>query len=127
MYKKYFNLKKIKGVTEVYFVFKYAEFFSNRRLNIPTNNFIPLNPALIDHTNNSFVFHANQIEKIKTYNFIVSLEMNESNQLERLLPVPFEHITKSLTKNERARIDELKKINYDCQLEVFQVYMKSSN
>ena len=26
-----------------------------------------------------------------------------------------------------ARIDELKKTNYDCQLEVFQVYMKSKN
>lgn len=126
MYKKYFNLNKIKGITEVYFVFKYADFFSNRRLFIPTNNFIPLNPALIDHTNNSFVFHANQIEKVKTYNFIVSLEMNESNQLERLLPIPFEYILKTLKKKEKEKIDKIRSENYDCKLEVFQVYMKNA-
>jgi hypothetical protein len=125
MYKKYFNLKKIKGTTEVYFVFKYSDFFSNRRLFVPTNNFTALNPAIIDHTNNSFVFYANQIEKVKTYNFTLSLEMNESNQLERLLPIPFEYIIKTLNKTEKTKIESLQKANYDCSLEVFQVYLKS--
>lgn len=124
MFKKYYQFKKIKGLTEVFFIFRYADLFSNKRLYLPTNNFIPLNPILIDHTNNSFVFHANHIEKIKSFDFILSLEMNESNQLERLLPIPFEYIKKSIKKEEKQKIDQIHKENYDCKLEVFQICYK---
>lgn len=124
MFKKYYKIRKIKGITDVYFVYKFHDYFSNRRIFVPTDNFTPLNPVLTDHTCNSFVFHAKEVKKIASFDFILSVCLDEPSQLERLLPLSIDFVFKSIgEKKEQEHRKELED-NFDCSFETFQVYKR---
>lgn len=125
MFKKYFQIKKISGHTDVYFIFKHQDYFANRKIFFSTNNFVPLNPTVIDYSNNSFVFNAVEVKKITNFNFILSLTNQDSNIQEVLLPLPSEYIFKSLSLEQKKTFESMKKENSDCNFQIFQSCIKS--
>jgi len=125
MFKKYFKINKIKGVTNAYFVYKFDDFFSNRRIFLPTNNFTALNPVVVDNTNNSFVFSAKEIVPAATFNYILKIQLDEPNQMEKFLPIPYELVLKALTPEALVEHDKQKADNFDSSFEVFQVYQRN--
>jgi|APGre2960657404_1045060.scaffolds.fasta_scaffold27598_6 hypothetical protein len=126
MFKKYFKFNKIAGFTEVYFVFRHKDYFANRKIFFCADEFQPLNPAVIDRTNNSFVFHAIEVKKIKRYPFIISLTCDGDNHFERLAPVPSEYIINNFNAEEKKFYESMKNENDSCFFEIFQTYCKPS-
>lgn len=124
MFKKYYKIKKIKGITDVYLVFKFDDCFSNRRIFLPTDNYTALNPVVIDYTNNSFVFHANEVKKIASFDYILSISLNETCQHERLLPLSLDFVLKSLGETRESEYRKQFKDIINSSIEVFQVYKK---
>lgn len=125
MFKKYFQIKKISGCTDVYFIFKHQDYFANRRVFFSTNNFAALNPVVTDYSNNSFVFNAAEVKKLKNFDFILSLSNQDDNFRETLLPIPYEYIFKTLTVEEKKIYESMKKENSDCIFQIFQACLKS--
>jgi hypothetical protein len=122
MFKKYFNLEKAHGLTDVFVVIKYNNFLENEKIFMPVDNTNAIGHSSVDIVTNNFVFFGKQIQHIATVNFILECSIDKTlSAFNTVVPIPLKHILKN--KYEKYMSD-LIKTHSNCYLEIFQRYKK---
>ena len=120
MNKKFYQIKKLEGITSVYFTIKSQDTNQNKKFEINADDFLCLNNVLIDYTINKYIFYAKEIELVKIEKYVLELSLkDEPNNFKKIIPIPI----RSFFKNGYDDFyNKLMEQNPNCKVEVFQFY-----